>query len=104
MKFRKKPVIIEAFRMGIDPIPDWFMDEVSGGNIILLGDREISSPFDHNHKTMADIMTLEGVVRAEHGDYVIKGVKGEVYPCKPYIFEMTYEKVEGDELIMELSI
>lgn len=36
-------------------------------------------------------------MRAEKGDYIIKGVKGEVYPCKPDIFEATYEPVEGDE-------
>lgn len=97
MKFRKKPIIIEAFRMGVDPIPDWFMDEVTNCNITLLSDREVSGPFDHDHKTMADITTPEGVMRAEHGDYVIKGVKGEIYPCKADIFEITYEKVEGDE-------
>lgn len=41
------------------------------------------------------IETLEGVMTASPGDYIIQGVKGEIYPCKPDIFEMTYEKVEG---------
>lgn len=40
------------------------------------------------------IETLEGVMKAEKGDWIIKGVKGELYPCKPDVFEMTYEKVE----------
>jgi hypothetical protein len=40
------------------------------------------------------IPTLEGALRASHGDYIIKGVKGEFYPCKPDIFELTYDLVE----------
>ena len=45
------------------------------------------------------IKTLEGDMRADIGDYVIKGVKGEFYPCKPDIFEMSYEEVEKSEEI-----
>ena len=41
-----------------------------------------------------DIQTLEGTMHADPGDYIITGVKGERYPCKPDIFEQTYEKVE----------
>lgn len=93
-RFRKKPVVIEAFRLGIDDIPDWFMDKVTDRTVTLLSDRQIDSPFDHDHETMADIKTLEGTHRANHGDYIIKGVKGELYPCKPDIFEMTYELAE----------
>ena len=92
-KFRKKPVVIEAFKLGVDSIPDWFMDKVTDRTVTLLSDRPISSPFDHEHQTMADIETLEGTHRANHGDYIIKGGKGELYPCKPDIFQMTYEKV-----------
>lgn len=44
-----------------------------------------------------DIITLEGVMRAIPGDYIIKGVKGEFYPCKPDIFEETYEPVDTKE-------
>ena len=40
------------------------------------------------------IETLEGVMKADKGDWIIKGVKGELYPCKPDVFEITYEKVE----------
>ena len=43
-----------------------------------------------------DIQTLEGTMHADPGDYIITGVKGERYPCKPDIFEQTYEKVEED--------
>ena len=40
------------------------------------------------------IETLEGVMKADKGDWIIKGVKGELYPCKPDVFKMTYEEVE----------
>ena len=42
------------------------------------------------------ILTLEGTCLAMAGDYIIRGVKGEYYPCKPDIFEVTYEEVEND--------
>lgn len=86
-KYRKRPVVIEAFRLGYDCIPDWFMKakEVIPINIILNNDLG---------ETTANIYTLEGWHHANHGDYIIQGVKGEIYPCKPDIFEMTYEGVE----------
>lgn len=83
MKFRKKPVEIEAFRLGFDHIPDWFMDCVTKNSIILRG--------DYKGETSADIETLEGVIHAKYGDFIIKGVNGEIYPCKPDIFDKTYE-------------
>lgn len=92
MKFRKKPVEIEAFCFTVDPIPDWFMDRVSD-NSIRLHDCYDGGGFVPNKGT-ADIKTLEGVMTAKAGDYIIKGVKGEIYPCKPDIFEATYEAVE----------
>lgn len=91
MKYRKKPVIIEAFQLGIDNIPDWFMDKVTSNDVILHG---TSSGFEHHKDTNADIKTLEGVMHADFGDFIIKGVKGELYPCKADIFEATYEPTE----------
>ena len=90
MKYRKKPIEIEAFRIGIDYIPDWFMDKVSTNEIILHGK---STAFEHYNDTHCTIRTLEGNMRAEYGDYIIKGVNGEIYPCKPDIFEKTYGEV-----------
>ena len=81
-KYRKLPVEIEAFRIGIDYIPDWFMDRVTD-NIIII----------HEDGT-CDINTLEGIMKSDKGDYIILGVNGEVYPCKPDIFEKTYDKSE----------
>ncbi len=81
-KYKKKPVVIEAFRFQIDGVmPDWFNEKRIANEIVT-----------HEDGT-CDIKTLEGTMRADKGDYVILGVKGEVYPCKPDIFEATYEKV-----------
>ncbi len=88
MKFRKKPVVIEAFRLGVDSIPDWFMDRVSDCTITLHGDGD---PRDRFAPVSASIQTLEGTMTADHGDMVIRGIKGEIYPCKPDIFAATYE-------------
>lgn len=87
MKYRKKPVVIEAFRFAFDNIPDWFMDEVTRDNIILHGKL-------HRQLECCEIKTLEGVMRGDAGDYIIRGVNREIYPCKADIFEQTYEKVE----------
>jgi hypothetical protein len=81
MKFRKKPVVIEAFRYNLDNRPDWFMNKVTDLSII-------------TYDTHCIIETLEGEMQGLKGDFIIKGVKGEVYPCKPDIFEATYEPVE----------
>lgn len=90
-RYRKKPVVIEAFRLGVDYIPDWFMNKVTTNDVILHG---TSSGFEHHDDTSADIKTLEGVMHANFGDYIIKGVKGEIYPCKPDIFKDTYESAD----------
>lgn len=93
-KFRKKPIVIEAFRIGIDNIPDWAKDKIIDNYIVLRSGQEIQSPFEHRTDTWAEIRTLEGTMIASHGDYIIKGVNNEVYPCKPDIFDKTYELVE----------
>lgn len=86
-QYRKKPVLIEAFKYGIDPRPDWFCDKVTSNEIVTFISLQDSSVY------YCEIKTLEGVMKGEHGDYIIQGVKGEIYPCKPDIFEMTYELV-----------
>lgn len=80
MKYKKKPIVIEAFRFQIDDVmPELFHDKVITNEIITYADGT------------CDIHTLEGVMKAGKGDYIILGIKGEVYPCKPDIFEQTYE-------------
>jgi hypothetical protein len=87
-QYRKKPVVIEAFLWtdGPDQIedPTWIVDAIKAGEVWF------SAP-GSDHCQMF-INTLEGVHQANIGDYIIKGVKGELYPCKPEIFKMTYEK------------
>lgn len=84
--YRKKPVVIEAFRWtgGHDQTedPEWIINRIKMGQVSFADGRMY-------------IKTLEGVMAADSGDYVIKGVQGEIYPCKPDIFEQTYEQVTG---------
>ena len=91
-KYRKKPVAIEAFKFYHDNMPDWFMDKVSDSTVTLINCNYREYPIGSN-KAYCLIETLEGTHKCNEGDYVIKGVKGELYPCKPDIFEMTYEEV-----------
>ena len=70
-RYRKLPVEVQAFRIGIDYIPDWFMDKVSANEIILYGK---STGFENYDDTNCDIKTLEGIMHANYGDYIIKGV------------------------------
>jgi hypothetical protein len=94
MKFRKKPVVIEAFQMTKErrwdnsEWPNWLHEAwntegegslycVDGGETLFIG-------------------TLEGVYTVTWDDWIIQGVKGELYACKPDIFEMTYEVDEDD--------
>ena len=85
-KFRKKPVVIEAIQWNpqIKPstLPDWFWQPLS----------EHPELFDEVTGTLV-IETLEGNMLAMPGDWIIQGIKGELYPCKPDIFEATYEPV-----------
>ena len=77
--FRKKPVVIEARRMELGAyFGDW-------------PGVEVNYPGSMGR---ARITTLEGVMIAENGDWIIKGIKGEFYPCKPDIFDATYEPAE----------
>lgn len=85
-RWRKKPVVIEAFRLGVDPMPDWFCDARTRNEVITYGTQDDWRSLSH-----ANIRTLEGVMRAEREDWIIRGVKGELYPCKRDIFEATYE-------------
>lgn len=85
MKFSKKPVVVVAHQLGEDGWPDEIWEGVKSNQIILHMDTL------HRH---AQIHTLEGVMTAEIGDWIIRGVKGEFYPCKPDIFEATYEPLQ----------
>lgn len=91
MKFRKKPVVVEAFKFTAESeitAPDWFSRAVTDEKVWI--DRSLH---DGRAKVYGcTIETLEGKMKAKIGDYIIQGVNGELYPCKPDIFLKTYEK------------
>jgi hypothetical protein len=84
-KFRKKPVVIEAV------LWDGKMPTVEP---LMVGATTQSVEQDLGDPALL-IPTLEGTMRAEVGDWIIRGVNGELYPCKPDIFAKTYEAVES---------
>lgn len=90
--WKKKPVVIEAFLWTSDENqtedPDWAIEAMRNGTVSIVS--EIGIP----DLTMI-IMTLEGTMYAKPGDYIIKGIKGEIYPCRADIFEATYEAVDA---------
>lgn len=79
-RYRKKPVIIDAVQYNTS----WDTDEIK---------EFTEGKFIRNPTGLPYVKTLEGNMTVNNGDYIIKGVKGEFYPCKPDIFEMTYERV-----------
>jgi hypothetical protein len=83
-KYRKKPVVIEAMQ---------FTGSTESRDEILYWGDSWDTPMSATEAGIA-IETLEGTVTASPGDFVIQGVKGEFYPCKPDIFAATYEPVE----------
>ena len=87
MKYRKKPVVIEA-RLFTEETKDQVFAWIDCTRI---------PTWDDQDRPAILIQTLEGDMKATIGDYVIKGVNGEFYPCKPDIFEKTYDKVEDEE-------
>lgn len=94
--YRKKPVVIEAFKLG-DNIPDWFMDKVTSNDIILHRIPFHESRPRNYGQLWCEIKTSNGVVEAYEGrDYIIKGTQGEIYPCQIEIFEEIYEAVPSD--------
>ena len=93
MKYRKKPVVIEAIQWDGLNFND-ILKFTGSGNIKLEEIRKPDADMRIPGSYVLTIRTLEGVMEASKGDYIIKGVNGEFYPCKPDIFEKTYEKVE----------
>lgn len=90
MKFRKKPVVIDAWQWdgrSEEGAPGWFVE----GRKNVFSGKPGSILRNYNQ---LQILTLEGMMYASTGDWIIRGVKGEIYPCKPAIFAQTYEPVE----------
>ena len=92
MKYRKKPVVIEAFQYDGDIVninaPDWAIEAINSGTMFYDAEDSDSPPCE------LFISTLEGIHHVSVGDYIIQGANGELYPCKADIFEKTYEAAE----------
>lgn len=86
MKYRKKPVVVDVIQFFYDvDVILLLQDE--------LGIDPVKVDYKYSKHPVLKIETLEGMMIADVGDYVIKGVNGEFYPCKPDIFKKTYELV-----------
>ena len=105
-KYRKKPVVIEAFQMTLErrwdnsEWPTWLCEAWQaepGENSVWI---DPDAPVNPGRKSADQLVcgTLEGVHRITFGDWIIKGVAGEIYPCKPDIFTETYEAVEPADM------
>lgn len=89
-RYRKKPVeivaepvteVLEAAKGAWETLPDWIIDAYESGTLLFLNDA-------------VSISTLEGTMRGERDDWLVRGVQGELYPVKPDIFAATYEAVD----------
>lgn len=90
MLYRKKPVLVDAFKFTDDSeliAPDWFTQAVKDRSVTI----KRKTLNGHASVDGCIIKTLEGDHLARIGDYIIRGVAGELYPCKPDIFTRTYE-------------
>ena len=90
MKVRKKLVVVEAHQWtgkerSVHDVPEWLAAAILGRDALPKTDGSIL------------VVTPTGTVRAQPGDYIIQGIEGELYPCKPSIFDKTYEIVEEDK-------
>jgi hypothetical protein len=102
-KYRKKPVVIEAMRFdggaeNATPIIDWILSSEHTARWSEAHEAWESEDGCQGYAAEPEhlaIHTLEGTMRADVGDWIICGVQGEFYPCKPDIFEATYEPVEA---------
>jgi len=90
-RYRKKPVeisaepvadVLEAAKGAWETLPDWIVDAYESGTLLFLDDA-------------VSISTLEGKMRGEFADWIVRGVQGELYPVKPDIFAATYEAVDA---------
>lgn len=82
--FRKKPVVIEAMQLTPSTVVMC---------IVFIGKSNATNTVVAANNPHLEIRTLEGTMKASCGDWIIKGINGEFYPCKPDIFEKTYEAV-----------
>lgn len=90
MKYIGKPIFVDAFQLGIDKIPEWFVDCLKSDSLNIslnvFGPRKIQVDID-DPDSMVTMM-------AEYGDYIVRGASGNIYPCNRDNFEQSFDKVE----------
>lgn len=86
--YRKKPVVIEAYRFEGTETSAAFINKWSNG--------QVTGPFDVDLKPYLLVITNEGTMKAYQGTWVIRGIAHEYYPCASDIFAVTYEEVDGE--------
>jgi len=86
MKYVKKPIVVEAFQFGVEEYPDWFIEKFSS---------QVS--FHQDYPNCCKLINDGYVLDAWTGDMIIKGIQGELYPCKKDIFDATYELVQCEK-------
>jgi hypothetical protein len=108
-KYRKKPVVIEAMQLSGDTV-EWmnayhWIEDNTDGSFEPLDVIEGRKPYPASGVSIDPrdgrliISTLEGLHWADPGDYIIRGLQGEFYPCKPDIFEASYEAVDENDIL-----
>lgn len=103
-KYRKKPIMVEAFQMTRErrwdnsEWPAWLNEAWQVGPEVGGVWPSHAMPPAPGHDSAAELVcgTLQGDVRLSERDWIIKGIEGELYPCKPHIFDATYEKVADE--------
>jgi hypothetical protein len=87
-RYRKKPIVVEAVQFKDDAASLNKLSEFMNDDLVV--------DYKDPQNPVVKIKTLEGVLTAQVGDYIIKGINGEFYPCKPDIFEKTYEPIDAE--------
>lgn len=85
--YMKKPVVVSSFQLGYQDMPLWFQEAIADNKVNNI------DAFLASANEIIKIKTLEGVMSAKKGDWIIKGIEGEIYPCKDEIFKATYDFV-----------
>ena len=80
--YMKKPVVVSSFQLGYQDMPLWFQEAIADNKV-----NNIDAFLASANETIK-IKTLEGIMTAQKGDWIIRGVKGEIYPCKDDIFSL----------------
>lgn len=96
MKYQKKPIVIDAIQLkdcqGYN-LPQWLIDAITAETVAIYYNLDGNRPINQGEVNSAIISTLEGEMMARPDDWIIRGIQGEIYPCKPDLFAATYRPI-----------